>query len=77
MQKIKDFAAFAAGYFIGLSIRQPTAKDINKHSMDSRDFAAALVFYMSNDISVIAKRTLEEKHEQVARNVRALIGDRS
>lgn len=28
MQKIKDFETFAAGYFLGLGIKKPTAEDI-------------------------------------------------
>lgn len=43
MQKIKDFETFAAGYFLGLSIKKPTAEDICRLSVECRAFAAAHV----------------------------------
>lgn len=73
MRKIENFESFAVGFFPGLGQKKPTAEDITRHSVENRDFAAALVFYMSTDISVIAKRTLEEKQAQVAQNIGDLI----
>lgn len=73
MRKIENFESFAVGFFLGLGQKKPTAEDITRHSVENLDFAAALVFYMSTDISVIAKRTLEEKQAQVAQNIGDLI----
>ena len=45
MRKIEDFETFAAGYFLGLGIKKPTAEDICRLSVECRAFAAALSFY--------------------------------
>mgnify|MGYP001127500005 CR=1 FL=1 len=34
MRKIEDFETFAAGYFLGLGIKKPTAEDICRLSVD-------------------------------------------
>ena len=71
MRKIEDFETFAAGYFLGLGIKKPTAEDICRLSVDCRAFAAALSFYMFTDPYVLMKGTTADKYEAVAKNVRA------
>ena len=73
MRKIEDFEVFAAGFFIGIGQRKPTAEDITRHSVENRDFAAALSFYMFTNPYVLVKQTTSEKYEAVAKNVRALL----
>lgn len=75
MQKIKDFETFAAGFFIAKGVRRPQAKDITRHCIASRDFAAALSFYLFTNPLVLAKETLQEKYEAVAKNVAEKIND--
>lgn len=69
MQKIKDFETFAAGYFLGLGIKKPTAEDICRLSVECRAFAAALSFYMFTDPYVLSKLRTPEKYEAVAKNI--------
>lgn len=73
MQKIKDFETFAAGYFLGLGIKKPTAEDICRLSLDCRAFAAALSFYMFTAPYVLAKSTTKGKYEAVAKNIQCFI----
>lgn len=73
MQKIKDFETFAAGYFLGLSIKKPTAEDICRLSVECRAFAAALSFYMFTDPYVLSKLRTPEKYEAVAKNIERFI----
>ena len=73
MQKIKDFETFAAGYFLGLSIKKPTAEDICRLSVECRAFAAALSFYMVTDPYVLSKLRTPEKYEAVAKNIERFI----
>ena len=69
MQKIKDFETFAAGYFLGLGIKKPTAEDICRLSVECRAFAAALSFYMFTDPYVLSKVRTPDKYEAVAKNI--------
>lgn len=55
MRKIENFESFAAGYFLGLGIKKPTAEDICRLSVECRAFAAALSFYMFTDPYVLSK----------------------
>ena len=73
MRKIEDFETFAAGYFIGIGQKKPTGEDICKHCVESRDFAAALSFYLFTNPYVLIKETTEEKYEAVAKNIRTLL----
>lgn len=73
MQTIKDFESFAAGFFLGTGQKKPTAEDIARHCVELKSFAAALSFYMSTNIDVLAQRTTKGKYEQVAKNIRSLI----
>lgn len=73
MRKIEDFETFAAGYFIGIGQKKPTAEDIARHSVENKYFSAALSFYMFTNVYVLAKRTTEGKYEQVAKNIRNLL----
>lgn len=73
MQKIKDFETFAAGYFLGLGIKKPTAEDICRLSVECRAFAAALSFYMFTDPYVLSKLRTPEKYEAVAKNIERFI----
>lgn len=73
MRKIENFESFAAGFFLGLGQEKPTAEDITKLSIELKSFAAALSFYMSTNIDVLAKSTTKGKYEQVAKNIRSLI----
>ena len=75
MRKIQNFEEFAAGYFTAIGVKRPTADDIYKHCIQSRPFAAALSFYMFTNTYVIAKETMQQKYEAVAKNIRQLIGD--
>jgi len=70
MQKIKDFETFAAGYFLGLGIKKPTAEDICRLSVDCRAFAAALSF---TDPYVLSKVRTPDKYEAVAKNIQCFI----
>ena len=69
----KDFETFAAGYFLGLGIKKPTAEDICRLSVDCRAFAAALSFYMFTDPYVLSKVRTPDKYEAVAKNIRCFI----
>lgn len=73
MQKIKDFETFAAGYFLGLGIKKPTAEDICRLSVECRVFAAALRFYMFTDPYVLSKVRTPDKYEAVAKNIQCFI----
>ena len=73
MQKIKDFETFAAGYFLGLGIKKPTAEDICRLSVECRAFAAALSFYMFTDPYVLSKVRTPDKYEAVAKNIQCFI----
>ena len=73
MRKIENFESFAVGFFLGLGQMKPTAEDIARHSVELKSFAAALSFYMSTNIDVLAQRTTKGKYEQVAKNIRSLI----
>ena len=75
MQKIKDFETFAAGYFLGLGIKKPTAEDICRLSVDCRAFAAALSFYMFTDPYVLSKSTTKGKYEAVAKNIQCVMDE--
>ena len=68
MRKIKNFESFAAGYFLGLGIKKPTAEDICRLT-----FAAALSFYMFTDPYVLSKLRTPEKYEAVAKNIERFI----
>lgn len=73
MRKIENFESFAAGYFLGLGIKKPTAEDICRLSVDCRAFAAALSFYMFTDPYVLSKVRTPEKYEAVAKNIQCSI----
>lgn len=73
MRKIENFESFAAGYFLGLGIKKPTAEDIGRLSVDCRAFAAALSFYMFTDPYVLSKLRTPEKYEAVAKNIERFI----
>ena len=73
MRKIEDFESFAAGFFIGIGQKKPTAEDITRHSVENRYFAAALSFYMFTHPYGLVKQTTSEKYEAVAKNIRALL----
>ena len=73
MRKIENFESFAAGYFLGLGIKKPTAEDICRLSVECRAFAAALSFYMFTDPYVLSKLRTPEKYEAVAKNIERFI----
>lgn len=73
MRKIENFESFAAGFFLGIGQKKPTAEDITKLSFENKSFSAALSFYMSTNIDVLAQRTTKGKYGQVAKNIRSLI----
>lgn len=73
MRKIKNFESFAAGYFLRLGIKKPTAEDICRLSVECRAFAAALSFYMFTDPYVLSKLRTPEKYEAVAKNIERFI----
>jgi hypothetical protein len=73
MRKIENFESFAAGYFLGLGIKKPTAEDICRLSVDCRAFAAALSFYMFTAPYVLSKLRTPEKYEAVAKNIERFI----
>lgn len=73
MRKIENFESFAAGFFLGLGQKKPTAEDIARHSVENKYFSAALSFYMFTNVYVLAKSTTKGKYEQVAKNIRNLI----
>ena len=73
MQKIKDFETFAAGYFLGLGIKKPTAEDICRLSVECRAFAAALSFSPLTDPSVLSNVRTPDKSEAVAKTSRRFI----
>ena len=73
MRKIENFESFAAGYFLGLGIKKPTAEDICRLSVDCRAFAAALSFYMVTDPYVLPKVRTPDKYEAVAKNIQCFI----
>lgn len=69
MRKIENFESFAAGYFLGLGIKKPTAEDICRLSVECRAFAAALI----TDPYVLSKLRTPEKYEAVAKNIERFI----
>ena len=73
MRKIENFESFAAGYFLGLGIKKPTAEDICRLSVECRAFAAALSFYMFTDPYVLSKVRTPDKYEAVAKNIQCFI----
>lgn len=75
MQKIKDFESFAAGYFSALGMKRVSADDIASHCIASRQFAAALSFYLFTNPYVLAKQGTLDKYKTVAKNIRKLIQD--
>ena len=72
MRKIEVFETFAAGYFLGLGIKKPTAEDICRLSVECRAFAA-LSFYMFTDPYVLSKLRTPDKYEAVAKNIQCFI----
>ena len=73
MRKIENFETFAAGYFLGLGIKKPTAEDIGLTCIECRSFAAALSFFMATDPRVIAQKKTIDKYHTVAMILRELI----